>query len=93
MTVSVSAEPGDPVHLRPQVWRFGSSVQIEVHNHTDTDVTCRGTVHIHTRRGRFQSEYFSENIYRGQTRRATYRLWDLRDEVTYASEFINCREN
>lgn len=84
--------PGDPVHLRAQIWRFGTHVQVEVVNSTDLDVRCGGTVHIHTRRGRFQTEYFNETLYRGQARRATYRLWDFQDEVTYVSEFINCRE-
>ena len=80
------------MHLRAQVWRFGGTVQVEVVNTTDADVRCAGTVHIHTRLGRFQTEYFQEILYRGQARRATYRLWDLQDEVTYVSEFINCRE-
>lgn len=87
-----AADPGDPVTVRAQVWNLFNSVQVEVRNPTDVDIDCRGSIHIHTQRGRFQVEHYSSTIYRRSNSTQTYRLWDFQDRVVYATDFITCRE-
>ena len=83
--------PGDPVYLRPRLWNFNNQVQVEIWNTTQTDVECRGSIHIQGQRS-MQTEYYWEIIYRGMSRSRTFWLRDFQDRVMFTNEFINCYE-
>jgi hypothetical protein len=84
--------PGDPAYIRPRIWNFSNQVQVEIWNTTDTDIECRGTISIQSERGRYQSEYYWETIYRGMSRTRNFWLRDFNDRVRFVNEFINCYE-
>jgi hypothetical protein len=85
------AYPGRPVSVNPRISYFTNQVWIDIYNHTQVDIDCRGSVHIRTERSS-QTEYFNETIYRLSSRNRTYYLRDFRERVNYAYHSINCYE-
>lgn len=46
----------------PQVYNFGSSVQVNVWNTTNQNVWCSGTVNMTTDKGQMESQYYNEFV-------------------------------
>lgn len=83
--------PGRPVFLNPRVSGFGSSASVDIYNHTDVDVECRGTVWLRTERGS-ESHFYWETIYRKMSSYKTFYLRDFRERIQFTSHSINCSE-
>jgi hypothetical protein len=83
--------PGRPVFLNPRVSGFGNMASVNIYNHTDVDVECRGTVLIHTERSS-EPHYYWETIYRKMSSYRTLYLRDFRERIQYTSHSISCSE-
>lgn len=60
----------------PQVYNYGSSVEVQIWNHTDRYVTCSGSLWIRTEKGNSYSEYLFDHV---MPRFSAYRSFYARD--------------
>ncbi len=91
VSLSAFSYPGRPVFLNPRVSGFGNSASVDIYNHTDVDVECRGTIHLQTARSS-ESHYYWETIYRKMSSYRSFYLRDFRERIQFTSHTINCSE-
>lgn len=90
-SLSAFSYPGQPVFLNPRVSGFGTSASVDIYNHTDVDVECRGSLILRTSRSS-ESHYYWETIYRKMSSYRTFHVRGFRERIQYTSHSINCYE-
>lgn len=78
------------VPVIPQVFNFGSSVQVQVHNRNSYPVTCSGTVNMQTVNGRSPIEFYQAYIIAGGTNWRTFNNRDFSDHIFNVFHTISC---
>lgn len=74
----------------PNVYNYGSQVQVQVWNHDNRQVNCNGTLWMRTQSGKSYSEYYSDWVFpRGSSYRTFYAR-DMNDRIASVSHNIAC---
>jgi hypothetical protein len=79
-------------YVRPQVINFGNSVQVQVNNTTDHDISCTGNINMHTQSGRMEFAYYFETIRKGSFSMRHFYARNFNDRIMYTTDSIFCRE-
>lgn len=90
-SLSAYSYPGRPVFLNPRVSGFGNSASVDIYNHTDVDVECRGNVMLRTSRTS-ESHFYWETVYRKMSSYRTFYLRDFSERIQFTNHTINCSE-
>lgn len=90
VTVSASAFAEKESIVFPRVYNYGSSVQVQVWNHTDRSVNCSGFVNITLQSGKRESEYYFDFVSARFTSYRTFYMRDLNDRVSFVNHSIFC---
>ncbi len=91
MSLAAFSYPGRPVFLNPRVSGFGNMASVDIYNHTDADVECRGTIMLHTERSP-ETHFYWETIYRKMNSFRTIYLRDFREKIRFTTHTISCTE-
>ncbi len=92
MASVVSFSATAQVYVHPTIFNFGNSVQVQIHNTTQDDISCSGSVQMHTQQNRMETGYYFEQIRKGSFSMRTFYLMNMNDRVNYASHSIYCRK-
>lgn len=90
LTISASAFAEKASVIFPQVYNYGSSVQVQIWNHTDKYVTCSGSIWMRTEKGVSYSEYLFDSV---MPRFSAYRSFyarDYNDRIQSVNHSIFC---
>lgn len=90
LTLSFSALAETKAFIYPNVYNFGSNVQVQIWNTTDKSVTCSGFINMRTQQGHTDSEYYYEWI---SPRFSSYRTYYPRrsgDRIISVNHSIYC---
>ncbi len=90
LTISASAFAEKASIIFPRVYNTGSSVQVEIWNHTDKYVTCSGSIWMRTEKGNSYSEYYFDSIMPRFTSYRTFYSRDFQDRVVSVNNGIFC---
>lgn len=85
---SVSAQ----VYIRPQIINFGNSVQVQVRNTGDKDISCSGNINMHTQSGGMEFAYYFDTIRKGSFSMRHFYARNFNDRIMYTTDSIYCRE-
>lgn len=80
------------VNVYPRIYNFGNQAQVQVYNSSEFDVNCSGFIYLNTQRGRMESHYYSDYIYRGHSSMRFFYLRDFQDNITYSHHSIRCQK-
>lgn len=82
------------VNVNPNVINFGNMVQVQIHNSTDHNVSCSGSVYMHTQLGATETGYYFDQIRKGSFSMRTFQLMNsnMNNRITYASHSIFCNK-
>lgn len=90
LALSFSAYAAKDTTVFPEIYNFGSNVQLTIRNHTDRSVTCSGLLVLRTWNGYRQSFHYFNTI---PSRFVTYRNYYpqmMGDRVMNISHSIYC---
>ena len=79
-------------YVRPQIINFGNSVQVQVRNTTDRDISCSGSINMHTQSGQMEFAYYFETIRKGSFSMRHFYARNFNDRIMYTTDSIYCRE-
>lgn len=85
---SVSAQ----TYVRAQVINFGNSVQVQVRNTGDKDISCSGNINMHTQSGGMEFAYYFDTIRKGSFSMRHFYARNFNDRIMYTTDSIYCRE-
>lgn len=85
---SVSAQ----VYIRPQIINFGNSVQVQVRNTGDKDISCSGNINMHTQSGGMEFAYYFDTIRKGSFSMRHFYARNFNDRIMFTTDSIFCRE-
>lgn len=74
----------------PQVWNYGTSVQIQIWNHTDRSISCSGPVYLNMQSGERIHEYFYDFVSARFTSYRTIFSRNMNDRISSVSHMISC---
>ena len=74
----------------PNVYNYGSQVQVQVWNHDNRQVHCNGTLWMRTQSGKSYSEYYSDWVFARGSSFRTFYARDLNDRIQNVSHNISC---
>jgi hypothetical protein len=80
------------VYVNPNIFNFGNSVQIQIYNTNDFDISCSGSVNIFTHQNRMESGYYFEQIRKGSLSIRNFYLMDMNNRVNFTSHSIFCQK-
>jgi hypothetical protein len=82
------------VYVYPSLLNFGNSVQVQIHNNTQDNINCSGSVYMHTQSGRMESGYYFDQIYKGSFSTRNFYLMNttMNDRISYSSHSIYCHK-
>jgi hypothetical protein len=87
LTCTASAFAGKDAVVFPRVYNYGSSIQVQVWNHTDKTVTCSGSIFGRTVKGVSYSDFYFDTVTPSFT---SYRSFYTRD---FSDRFFSVRHN
>ena len=87
-SLSASAQ----TYVRAQVINFGNSVQVQVYNTADQDISCSGNINMHTQSGRMEFAYYFDTIRKGSFSTRHFYARNFNDRIMYTTDSIYCRE-
>ncbi len=90
LTISTSVFAEKVSIIFPQVYNTGSSVQVQVWNHTDRYVTCSGSIWMRTEKGQNYSEYYFDSIMPRFTAYRSFYSRDFSDRIVSVNHSIFC---
>jgi hypothetical protein len=76
--------------VRPQLFTFTNNVQVTTSNYTNEGVRCSGYIYARTFKGRMETHFYNEIIYRGMTSHRNFYIRDYSDRYTYSHHNIFC---
>lgn len=91
LTISASAFAEKASVIFPHVYNYGSSVQVQIWNHTDKYVSCSGPLWMTTEKGVSYSEYLFDSIMPRMTAYRSFYSRDFNDRIRNVSHSIFCR--
>lgn len=91
LTMSASAFAEKVSSIWPRVYNNGSSVQVQIWNHTDQYVTCSGSIWMRTEKGNSYSEYLFDSVMPRFTAYRSFYARDFNDRIVSADHSIFCR--
>jgi hypothetical protein len=74
----------------PEVYNFGSRVQVTIRNHTDRNLNCSGFIYMDSMNGRRETHYFNAYVYPRETFFRTIQSWDYYTRYTWVNHSIRC---
>lgn len=74
----------------PHVYNYGSSVQVQVWNHTDRAVNCSGFVYMNLQSGKRTSEYYFDYVSPRFTSYRSIYSRDMNDRIVSVNHSIFC---
>lgn len=74
----------------PQVYNYGTNVQVRIWNHTDRSVSCSGFVNLYYQSGARDSEYFYDHVSARFTSYRNIYPRRLNDRVMNVNHSISC---
>ena len=80
------------VYVNPNIFNFGNSVQVQINNTNDFDISCSGGVRIYTHQNRMDSGYYFDQIRKGSLSIRNFYLINMTDRVNYTSHSIFCQK-
>jgi hypothetical protein len=78
------------VMINPTIFNFGSSIQVQVNNLYDFNISCSGTVQAQTMLGRSETFYYNDYIRSRSFSYRSYNLMNMSDRITNTFPFIRC---
>lgn len=78
------------VMVNPTIFNFGSSIQVQINNNNDFNISCSGTVQAHTMLGRSETFFYNDNIRSRSFSFRSYNLMNMSDRITTTFDFIRC---
>lgn len=81
------------VNVNPTIINFGTSVQVQIHNSTKTDVSCSGSIYMHTQQGT-ETGYYFDQVREGSFSMRSFYLMNttLNNRINYTSHSIFCNK-
>lgn len=80
------------VNVYPRIFNFGNQAQVQVYNTSEFDINCNGFVYLNTQRGRMESHYYSDRIYKGHSSMRSFYLMNFQDRITFSHHSIYCQK-
>lgn len=82
------------VYVYPNIINFGNSVQVQIHNTTQDNISCSGSVNMHTQQGRMETGYYFDQIYKGSFSMRSFYLMNntMNDRITFTNHSIFCHK-
>ena len=78
------------VMVNPTIFNFGSSIQVQINNSTEFNISCSGTVQAHTQLGRSETFFYNDNIRSRSFSSRSFMLMSMNDRITNTFDFIRC---
>lgn len=78
------------VFLRPTIFNFGNSIQVQINNNTEHNVSCSGTIQAHTMLGRSETFFYNDMIRSRSFSYRTFYVMAAGDRITNTFDFIRC---
>jgi len=78
------------VYVNPVIYNFGNSAQVQIHNNTEFDLSCSGTVNMNTQLGQIQTDYYSDQIRKGSFSIRSFYLMNMNDRINSVFHSIFC---
>lgn len=88
-SVAVSAQA---VFVHPTIFNFGNQAQVQIHNTTQDDINCSGTVYMHTNTGRMETGYYFDYIMKGSFSMRSFYLMNFNERITFTNHSIFCNK-
>ncbi|MBA2403662.1 MAG: hypothetical protein H0V66_02740 [Bdellovibrionales bacterium] len=92
LTLATSLSAAAQVSVYPTIFNFGNSAQVQIHNTTEDDISCSGTVYMHTQLGRMETGYYFDRVYKGSFSMRSFYIMDMNDRISYSSHSIFCHK-
>ncbi len=80
------------VYVNPTIFNFGNSVQVQIYNTNDFDISCSGSVNMYTQQNRMESGYYFDQVRKGSMSMRSFYLMNMNDRVNYTSHSIFCQK-
>lgn len=90
LSLSASAFAENVSVIFPRIYNIGSSVQVQVWNHTDKFITCSGPIWMRTDRGFTYSTSYYDTIGPRFTSYRTLSLGNYNDRIRSVSHNVYC---
>lgn len=74
----------------PNVYNYGTQVQVQVWNHGDRQVNCNGTLWMRTMSGKSYTEYYSDFVFARGSSFRTFYARDYKDRISNVTHNIFC---
>lgn len=85
-----AASMAQTVFVRPTIFNFGTSIQVQINNNTNDNISCSGTIQAHTMLGRSETFFYNDNIRSRSFSSRSYSLMSIGDRITNTFDFIRC---
>lgn len=85
-----SATFAQAVYVRPTIFNFGNSIQVQVNNNTEFNIHCSGTVQAHTMLGRSETFFYNDMIRSRSFSSRNFMSMNMGDRITSTFDFIHC---
>jgi hypothetical protein len=82
------------VNVNPNIIIMGNTVQVQIHNSTEFNVSCSGSVYMHTTKGGTETGYYFDQIQKGSFSMRSFYLMNttLNNRITFTSHSIFCNK-
>jgi hypothetical protein len=80
------------VFVHPTIINFGNQAQVQIHNTTQDDINCSGTVYMHTSTGRMETGYYFDYIMKGRLSMRSFYLMNFNDRISFTNHSIFCNK-
>lgn len=90
--LSSVAASAQAVLVYPTIFNFGNQAQVQIHNTTQDDIHCSGTVYMHTSAGRTETGFYFDSIMKGSFSMRSFYLMNFNDRITFTNHSIFCNK-
>ena len=90
--LSSLAASAQAVFVNPVIFNFGNQAQVQIHNTTQDDIRCSGSVFMHTSTGRMETGYYFETIMKGGFSMRSFYLMNFNERITFTNHTIYCNK-
>ena len=80
------------VYVNPTIFNFGNSIQVQIYNTNDFDISCSGSVNMYTQQNRTESGYYFDQVRKGSVSLRSFYLMNMGDRVSFTSHSIFCQK-
>ncbi len=82
------------VNVNPNVINFGNMVQVQIHNTTDSNVSCSGSIYMHTMQGGTETGYYFDQIQKGSFSMRSFYLMNtnMNNRINFVNHSIFCNK-